>query len=361
MPTFHFATAPHSRLPHVLAVVYALAIAYASLQPFGPWIAPVAGTPFWPFAAWPLRSTRFDLIANVVSYIPFGAFVALVPRRATPAQRIGCALAVGAALSFAMESLQWFLPARDASLGDFAANAGGAFAGGMSAAALARNERAKRALNAARRRLFLPGTLGDMGVALLALWLIAQANPGIALFAITSDPAATALAATGTDRAAMLIEAAASALQLLGVGLFVALLMRERRQVGAAVLALIVAAFALKGVATLAMAKPAAWEGWLRPGVSTGVGAGALLLLFAVALPRPAMIALCAVALLSSVGVPLFATDLVVAGAPLTLFTWRYGHLMNFNGLTHTVLLVWPLAAAAWLFVLAGRPEWGRA
>jgi hypothetical protein len=72
------------------------------------------------------------------------------------------------------------------------------------------------------------------------------------------------------------------------------------------------------------------------------------------------MVALCAVALLSSVGIPLFATDLVTAGAPLTLFTWRYGHLMNFNGLTHTVLLAWPLAAAALLFVLAGRPGWGR-
>ena len=73
------------------------------------------------------------------------------------------------------------------------------------------------------------------------------------------------------------------------------------------------------------------------------------------------MIALCAVALLSSVGVPLLATDLVGAGAPLTLFTWRYGQLMNFNGLTHTVLLLWPIAAAAWLFGLAGRPGWGQA
>jgi len=25
------------------------------------------------------------------------------------------------------------------------------------------------------------------------------------------------------------------------------------------------------------------------------------------------------------------------------------------------VLLAWPLLAAAWLFVLAGRPAWGRA
>jgi hypothetical protein len=51
--------------------------------------------------------------------------------------------------------------------------------------------------------------------------------------------------------------------------------------------------------------------------------------------------------------------DLLAARAPLTLFSWRYGHLLNFNGLTHTALLLWPLAASAWLFALSGRPAWG--
>ena len=49
------------------------------------------------------------------------------------------------------------------------------------------------------------------------------------------------------------------------------------------------------------------------------------------------------------------------ASPPLTLFNWRYGHLLNFNGLTRSVLVAWPLVAAAWLFVLAGRPGWGNA
>ena len=71
------------------------------------------------------------------------------------------------------------------------------------------------------------------------------------------------------------------------------------------------------------------------------------------------MIALCGIALLSSLLTPLVASDLLAARAPLTLFSWRYGHLLNFNGLTHTVLLLWPVAAAAWLFALSGRPAWG--
>lgn len=361
MPPPTFARAPRSHLPHTLAVLYALAIAYASLQPFGPWIAPVPGTPFWPFAAWPPRWTRFDVAANVLAYVPLGAFAALMPQRANPAVRAGCALATGLLLSFATETLQWFLPSRDASLIDLAANGAGALVGGLLAAALARSDGAKQALANARHRMFLPGMIGDVGLGLILLWLVAQSNPGIALFAITYDPAREPVAAaTAPDVAAVLIEAAESALQLLGVGLFVALLVRERRQVGAAVLALIGVALLVKGVAAALVLKPAVWEGWLRPGLSTGVAAGALLLLFAIALPRPAMIAVCAVALLSSVGVPLIATDLVVAGAPLTLFNWRYGHLLNFNGVTHTVLLVWPLAAASWLFALAGRPAWGR-
>jgi len=50
---------------------------------------------------------------------------------------------------------------------------------------------------------------------------------------------------------------------------------------------------------------------------------------------------------------------IVFARAPLGLFSWSYGQLLNFNGLTHTVLLVWPAVASLFLFALAGRPGWG--
>jgi len=91
------------------------------------------------------------------------------------------------------------------------------------------------------------------------------------------------------------------------------------------------------------------------------VAAGALLLLVAIRLPRPVQIALAAIALLSSLLTPLFVPDVLRASAPLTLFNWRYGHLLNFNGLTRSVLVAWPLATALWLFALAGQPGWGLA
>ena len=348
-------------LPQILALLYGLAIAYASLQPFVPWIAPPPGTPFWPFAPWPPRWTRFDVIANAIAYMPFGLFVALIPRRATPLVRSGVALAAGVTLSFGMETLQMFLPTRSASLIDLFANAGGAFAGGMAGGALVRAQRVRRWLSAARYGAFLPGRLGDVGIALLALWLTAQINPGIPLFAVNYEPGLPLAAAPAApDIAATMLEAAQSAFQLAGVGLFLALLLRDRRNVGSAVLLLIGLSFVLKGAAAWLLLKPAAWEAWLKPGVAFGIAAGSLGMLLAAFLPRPAQIAACAIALLSSLLLPLAASDASAMPAPLTLFNWRYGHLLNFNGLTHTVLLVWPIAAAAWLFALAGKPAWGQ-
>jgi VanZ family protein len=354
--------AGHTRLPHILAGVYALAIVFASLQPFGDFLAPPDDAPFWLFSPGRVRAPRFDVIANLLAYLPLGAFVALVPRRLKPGRRVALGAIAGFAMSFAMESLQAWIPPRDANVVDLVSNTLGALAGAAIAAAIARRPEARARLSRWRRGLFLPGVLGDVGVALLALWLAAQVNPAIPLFAIAYDPAPERMLAgpaVETDAAAVVIEAAESAFQVLGVGLFLALLVRHRRHAGAAVLLLIAAALLLKVIAAILLLKPGAWDGWLRPGISTGIAIGALSLLAAIVLPRPAMIALCGVALLSSLLTPLVASDLLAARAPLTLFSWRYGHLLNFSGLTHTALLLWPLAAAAWLFALSGRPAWG--
>ncbi len=357
--------AHRSLLPHFLAALYAVSIAYASLQPFAPWIAPAPGTPFFLWAPWPIYGTRFDLIANVVSYIPLGFFIALVPRRRGPLGRLTLAVAGGATLSFAMETLQMYLPQRDASLVDLMSNTAGAAAGGAFATAFAGSAAARRTVASLRDRWFLPGRIGDLGLALLAIWLAVQVNPGIPLFATTFDTAslpggaADATALAGSDRFGALVEGAHSGFQLLGVGLFLALLVRDRRFAGGATLLLIGTAFVVKGAAATVLLKPTVWSHWLSPGVSTGVAVGALLLLAAIWLPRPVQVAAATVALLSSLLTTLLAPDLLFARAPLSQFSWSYGHLLNFNGLTHMVLLAWPVVASAYLFALAGRPHWG--
>jgi VanZ family protein len=349
-----------SLLPHFLATLYGLAIVYASLQPFLNWMEPVPGAPYFLFAPWPLRWVRYDVIFNTAAYVPFGFFVGLIPRPGTGSRRLAIAVVTAAFLSLTMETLQMFLPTRYASTADLISNTVGAALGGLLAALFARSPNASRALSSARERWFLPGAAGDIGLSLLAIWLAVQANPGIPLFATMYDAAARPLSGpVPTDLAATLVESAQSAFQLLGVGLFVALLMRERSHVGGAVLLLIGAATIVKGVAALVLLNPAVGEHWLTPGVTVGVLAGLLLLGMAIRLPRSVQVTLATIALLSSLLATLFVPDLLFARAPLSLFNVSYGQLLNFNGLTHTVLLVWPAVASAFLFWLAGRPGWG--
>ena len=366
-------TSARTRLPHVLATLYGLAIVYASLEPFQPWLPPPPQTPFFLFGAGSARWIRYDALLNVLAYVPFGFFVALLRRGATPGRRIGHSLAIGAAMSFAMESLQMYIPPRVASPFDLAANVVGALLGGVLATALAYNVGTRQSLYRARARLFLPGQLGDVGLALMLLWLVAQTNPGMPLFAVTFDaepatpPGLLAAAPPAHDdvsaahaNATDLVQAAGTGFQVLGVGLFAALLLRRRRHTGAIVVALIVGALLLKGVAAAVLLKPAIWQAWIRPGVLIGMTAGVLLLGVAIALPRPVQVALCAIALLSALGALVLAPEAASARAPLAIFDWHYGQLLNYNGLTRAALLVWPLLTAAWLFALAGRPAWGK-
>ena len=358
--------ASRTRLPHVLAALYGLAIVYASLEPFSPWLPPPPGTAFFLFGP-PTRWIRYDALLNVLAYLPFGFFVALVARGVSPGRRIVAGLVVGAAMSFAMESLQMYIPPRVASANDLATNTVGALLGAMLATLVASNASARRLLYQARGRLFLPGHLGDIGVGLLLLWLVAQMNPGMPLFAVAYDTDAVttignAIVASPAphDTADALVQAAGSAFHVLGVGLFVALLSKRRRNAGGIVAALIFGALALKGLAALVMLKPAVWQTWLKPAVIAGICAGAILLRVAIALPRPVQVAVCAVALLSALGAPVLAPETLSGQVPADLFGWHYGPLLNYNGLTHTALLLWPVLAAVWLFALAGRPAWGK-
>jgi VanZ family protein len=344
-----------TQLPQYFAALYGAMIVYASLQPFSSWLAPLPGTPYFLLAPWPPRYTRYDIVINVIAYLPFGVAVAMIGARTRALVRIGRALAVGALLSLCMESAQMFVPSRDASVIDLLSNSAGASLGGVVAAAFCTVPRLRARAGAWRRRVFLEGRGGDLGLALLGVWLLAQVNPGIPLFAATYDPSLE----LSSDVAGTLLQAAQSAFNVLGVGLFLALLVRQRRYLWGAVLLLIGSALMLKGFAATLLLRQAVLETWLRPGVTTGIAVGAVALLAAIGLPRPLRTSLCAIALLSSLIAPLLAPDMWQARAPIALFNWPYGQLLNFNSLTHAVLIVWPVLASAYLLWLAGQPGWG--
>ncbi|MBR8329800.1 VanZ family protein, partial [Burkholderia cenocepacia] len=114
---------------------YAALIVYASLYPFEGWVSLGIGPFDYLFAPMQRYVTAFDVVTNVLGYLPFGALgvLALHPRwRGVAATLIAGGL--GVLLSGTMEALQTYLPTRVASNLDLGANALGALLGAALAA-----------------------------------------------------------------------------------------------------------------------------------------------------------------------------------------------------------------------------------
>lgn len=130
------------RIAHWLLAVIAFLIAYGSLYPFS--FAAVGD-------AGPLellrrlsfaRTTRSDIAANVLLYLPFGACLTwLLATRLGGLLAAVAATLAAAALSFAIEFAQLYETRRVASLADLAYNTIGAFAGAWIAIAIAATHR----------------------------------------------------------------------------------------------------------------------------------------------------------------------------------------------------------------------------
>src|SRR5690606_33053314 len=109
-----------------MAASYAAVVVYASLHPLAGWAPPTAPLLAFLGAPWPRYYTLFDVVVNVLAYLPLGFLLvpALHPRiRPWPAALM--ALLCGGLLSLALEPLQQFLPERVPSNLDLASNAAG--------------------------------------------------------------------------------------------------------------------------------------------------------------------------------------------------------------------------------------------
>src|SRR5437899_2712969 len=117
-----------STLARYLFVAYLLLVVYASLHPLYGWRD--RGLPAFAFltASFNRPVPAFDVVVNVLGYMPLGflAVLATYPRLRGAsgfAFGLGCSIA----MSFALESLQLYLPTRTSSNLDILANtAGGA-------------------------------------------------------------------------------------------------------------------------------------------------------------------------------------------------------------------------------------------
>ena len=333
---------------------YALLIIYASLYPLSGW-RDSGGDPLaFLGAAWPRYYTGFDLATNIVAYLPFGFFcTAALRRRLTPFSAWLVAALLGGGLSFVMELLQNYLPSRVPSNLDLGCNAAGALLGGLMGARWGSRALDEGRLARWRQRTMVRADGVDLGVLLIAAWLMTQLSPETLLFGsgnlrqmLDLPPVQPFLPERFVS-----LEAAIAAAGLLAAGLIATLLLRRHARLLTG--GLLLTALLVKTLAHALLMGPAAAVAWITPGNSAGLAMGLALWWSASFLVLPLQRALAALALL-------FATVMVNV-APENpyllnmLHIWNPGQFLNFNGLTRLICSLWPFLALPWLMIY--RPE----
>jgi VanZ family protein len=356
-----------------LALAYAALVVYASLYPFWPWRWP----PSMPLEGliglpWPHYWSSFDVDTNLLGYLPLGLLMLAAPLRS--GMGLGVSLAFGLllppALSFGMESLQYFLPGRVPSLGDWLLNSVGAWLGcalGLVLHILGGLER----WHGWRERWFVPHSAGAL--ALLALWPVGLLFPapvplGLgqwlpslratlgelledtpwALYAPDVDYSVAPSLPAGLEALSIALGLLAPCLLVLSVarpGLRRVLLIAVAILVGVAVTALSTA---------LNFGPQHAWA-WRTDTTVPGMAAGALLALLAAMFSRRACAALGLIVLTALIAlVSVAPADPYLAQS---LQAWEQGRFINLYGLARWVGWVWPFVSLAWLLAQVARRD----
>src|SRR5262249_15983432 len=290
-----------SPLARILFAVFAVLTVYASLYPMEGW----RGAGVSPFAyltaPWPRHITSFDIVVNVLGYVPFGflAAAALQPR-VHGRRAFVVATAAAAVLSLILEALQSYLPARIASNVDAGCNVLGAALGaaagvrycprGFEGGAVREWRRGfeEGGLGELRRRSFLQGGVIDLGLALMGLWLFIQLNPTSLLFGAGDLRELLGAREPRGERPAFFItiEALTSAANLTAAGLLLSCLASSAASVRAQIVTLVCAALVVRTAAFAILMRAENVLAWLTHGAQIGLAIGIAVVLGAVALPR---------------------------------------------------------------------------
>lgn len=350
-----------------LAVLWLVLVVYASLFPFDGWR--------WPPGAslgdlmqlrWPRWWDQFDLLANLLGYLPLGLLVALASLstgRRWPVATLQ-ALLVGAAASYAMEVTQQLLPRRVPSLMDWVLNTAGAGLGAAAAVLLTATGLPMRWARTHDRWLERGGS---GAVVLLLLWPLALLFPTpmplglgqiggrlreLALASLDGVPWASGAMAwlqptVVALRLSVLSEGLGTALGLAAPCLLAFAASRPgwRRALlalGAPVIALIATTLST----VLNFGPDHAWA-WCTPDTLVALGTASLVALSLVWIDARLAGGLALVALTGMV--------MLVHQAPTdpyfaqSLQGWEQGRFVRFHGLARWIGWLWPYAAMAWL------------
>lgn len=351
----NYITPPRARLRFYLVAGYTLLIVYTSLSPFSGWQEQGLEFSAVLTARVLQQYTWFDIAANLLAYLPFGLLLGLALRAHFAAGwSVLLATLGGVAVSAAMEYAQMYLPVRVSSNLDLLSNSLGALAGALLAASIA-----PRAwfgyLVQWRLWLFHRGNEVDFGLALVALWMVAQINPSLPMLGsvFISEVAHRPFVAVTVVPFSWL-ESAAVTLNLLMLGVLLLTMLRRRRHVESVLLVLCVVALA-KFAAAAVLLKSWALLLWLNSEAVLGIFAGMLVLVAAGQLSRARLTWFAALVTLAYL---ILAHGILDSGAPsaaMRLYQWNYGHLLNYNGLSQTILLVFPMLLLAYFWRIRSR------
>jgi VanZ family protein len=333
---------------------YLLLIIYASLYPLAGWHDSGGDSLAFLGATWPRYYTGFDLATNIAAYLPFGFLCATAWRhRLAPLPAWLLTALLGGALSLVLELLQNYLPNRVPSNLDLACNATGTLLGGWLGALWGARMLDQGQLVRLRRQIMMNAYGADIGVLLVAAWLMTQLSPESLLFGsgnlrqmLDLPPVQPFLAERFVS-----LETLIAAAGLLAAGLVISMLLR--RHARGLTLGLLLCAVLIKTAAHALFMGPAAALGWITPGNSLGLTIGLMLWASAAFLSFPLQRAVAALALLLA--------TVMVNVAPEnpyllnTLQIWNPGQFLNFNGLTRLICSLWPFLALPWLMIYRPR------
>jgi VanZ family protein len=353
-----------------LALIYTGLILYASLYPFSDWR--YQGVVPWTFlgGALPKYWTGFDVAVNVVGYVPLGFLLVLSALRVGRDRfAVVSATLLAGLLSFSMESLQSYLPARVPSNVDLGLNLLGAWLGALLAWVMEKMGVIDR-WSRFRSRWFVADARDAL--VLLAMWPLALLFPAAVPFGLgqVQERLEAALADTLLDTPFLNwlpvrdieLQPLVPGAELLCVvlGLLIPCLLGyciirsavRRSQFMLLVFALGVATTALS--AALSYGPEHAWA-WLSLPVKAGIGMALFVVSALLWVPRRAAIAL----LLLALGLYLSLLNQAPASPYFaqTLSTWEQGRFIRFHGLAQWFGWLWPYTTLLYALTQVGGRE----
>ncbi len=347
------------------SLVYIFLIIYASLYPFSGWRFSGASPFFFLFTSLPRYWTQFDVLINVIGYVPLGILLsAAISPLLRGFKAFLFAFVVCLLLSLIMEALQVYLPNRVPSNLDWIMNSTGGFIGAILGTSLTpilfREDRAhyfiQRWIRFGSSRVLIIPMLWPLSLIYPQNYLFGLGDifPVISEFlsVFWDQPIHLSFQIIGqlqlTPQQYWLSETIITATGLAGAVLtLLCILKRNSPRIFLATL-LIIIALVFKSLACALFFEPQNALIWLTPGAIGGMIVG-ILMLSGLIFTSPLIQRRVAIYMLltSIMTINILPENQYFLS---TLQMWSQGQFLNFNGAAYFLMLIWPFLALCFLF-----------